>query len=139
MVAVPPTERLPRPLPSLTVGLQGGDSQDLLAGVVEMVVVEVRKVMGLGVDLASGAAVLRRRHPLGDVGRVAGGSPHSEGRLLVVIEVSQPRHGVAQRAQRTQRVRIVRADGDRTTRETDRGARTKTKDWKTVLVLVRKC
>ena len=46
---------------------------------------------------------------------------------------------MAHRAQRTERVRVVRADCDRATRETDRGARTNTKDWKIVLVLVRKC
>ena len=55
------------------------------------------------------------------------------------MEVSQARYGVAHGAQRTERVRVVRADGDRTTRETDRSGRTKTKDCKIVLVLVRKC
>ena len=58
-VAVPPTERLPGSLPSHRVGLQGGDAQDLLPSVVQVVVVEVGQVGGLRVDLPSGAAVLR--------------------------------------------------------------------------------
>ena len=70
---------------------------------------------------------------------MTGWPANSERRLFVVIEISQPRDGVTHRAERAERVRVVRADRDRTTRETDRGARTNTKDWKTVLVLVRKC
>ena len=70
MLAVPPAESLPGSLPSLAVGLKGGDSQDLLASVVEVVVVEVWK-MSVGVDLMPGTAVLRWRHLIGDVGGVA--------------------------------------------------------------------
>ena len=71
MLAVSP-ERLPGSLSSLRVWLEGGDSQDLLASVVEVVVMEVRKVMSLSVDLPPGTAVLRGRHRLlGDVGGVA--------------------------------------------------------------------
>ena len=70
MLAVSP-ERLPGSLSSLRVWLERGDSQDLLAGVVEVVVVEVRKVMILSVDLSPGTAVLRGRHLIGDVGCVA--------------------------------------------------------------------
>ena len=67
MLAVPPAQQsLPGTLPSLRVWLEGGDSQDLLAGVVEVVVVEVRKMIG-----PPGTAVLGGRYPLGDVGRVA--------------------------------------------------------------------
>ena len=70
---------------------------------------------------------------------MTGWPANSERRLFVVIEVSEARHGVAHRAERTERVGVVRADCDRATRETDRGTRTNTKDWKIVLVLVRKC
>ena len=45
---------------------------------------------------------------------------------------------MAHRAQRTERMRVVRTDGDRATRETNRGAETNT-NWKEVLELVGKC
>ena len=73
MLAVPPAERLPGSLPSLGVRLQGGDAQHLLAGVVEVVVVEVGQVSSLSVDLTlpPGTAVLRGTAVLlGDVGGV---------------------------------------------------------------------
>ena len=45
VVAVPPEERLPGSLPSLGVWLEGRHPDDVLAGVVEVVVVEARKVI----------------------------------------------------------------------------------------------
>ena len=128
-----PQERLPRPLPPLGVGLQGGHAQHLLAGVVQMVVMEVGEVrlsIGPGPVPPGGAGV--RLAVLRDVGGVAGGPPvHMRGLHVVVSEVPQPRHGVAHGAHGAERVRVIRANSDRAAGERHRRARALAADgWK---------
>ena len=81
VVAVPPHERLPGPLPSLSVWLEGGHSDDVLPGVVEVVVVEAGQV-GLGVGLGG-------RDLVREVGGVTGGAAARERRGVVISEISQ--------------------------------------------------